>query len=269
LKAIITGAGRGGIGGAISLRLAREARRRGEKAKLVLCGSGRRIEETEALADEVRAEGALVALMCGDLANPSLPGKIIEEALEFCGGLDLVVSNAGLPASAPLAEISLESWETLFAVHTRAAWLLARSAYPALKQSRGCFIATGSVSGTVPHPMNGAYCAAKAALIMLCETLALEWGPDGIRVNVVSPGSVKTPITQPYFTDPEVMSSRQAEIPLGRVAEADEIGAVVSFLAGPGASFITGQNIVVDGGVSRISLDRIRSAGSGPKQATT
>jgi len=235
----------------------------------VLCGSGRRMGESEALADEVRAEGAQVKLVSGDLSDTALPDRIVADALEFCGGLDLVVSNAGLPAPAPLTEISLENWAMLFAVHARAAWLFARAAHPALKQSRGCFIATGSVSGTIPHPMNGAYCAAKAALIMLCETLALEWGADGIRVNVVSPGSVRTPITQPYFTDPDVMSSRQAEIPLGRVAEADEIGAVVSFLAGPGASFITGQNIQVDGGVIRTSLDRIRSAGSGPKQATT
>ncbi len=106
------------------------------------------------------------------------------------------------------------------------------------------------MSGLTPHPGYGAYSAAKAALIMLCRQLAQEWAADGIRVNTVCPGMIRTPLTEAVYQDAETLLKRQALVPLGRIGRAEDVGAAVAFLASAGAGYITGQSLVVDGGIS-------------------
>lgn len=248
-RVLLTGASRDGIGGAVARRLARDG-----TARMVISATGRDPGLKE-LAGELEDLGAAVLAVPGDLADPAFPAVLVSDAAGFCGGLDLVVSNAGRSSHGQLNDVDLAGWDTMLAVHARAAWLLAKAAFPHLAESRGSLIATGSVSGTSPHADHGAYPVAKAALIMLCQTLALEWAPAGVRVNVVSPGPVATGnSTKPYAA---------GVIPLGRAGLPEDIAGAVAFLAGPDASFITGENMLVDGGLTRSVLERIPGHGRG------
>jgi NAD(P)-dependent dehydrogenase (short-subunit alcohol dehydrogenase family) len=243
----VTGASDGGIGGAVCRRLAVTAARRGDPARLAISatGGGPGMEKLAADLENNFSADAVLAVP-GDLSDPQFPGRLVEQAAEFCGGLDLVVSNAGRSRHGQLADTDLADWDAVFALHVRAAWLLAKAAYPFLRESRGSLIATGSVSGTLPHADHEAYPVAKAALIMLCRTLALEWGSAGVRVNVVSPGAVSTQASD---------KTRVAGvIPLGRAGVPDDVASTVAFLAGPDAAYITGQNLLVDGGLAQAGL---------------
>ena len=245
----MTGASRGGIGGGIARRLARDAWARREDASIVLAATGSD-PDLKLLAGDVEDLGASVSVAHGDLADPDVPGVLVQHAAGFCAGLDLVVSNAGRSQHGQLTRASLGDWDDALNLHARAAWLLAKAAYPFLAASRGSFIATGSVTGTLPHAGKGAYPVAKAALIMACQTLALEWAASGVRVNVVSPGLISTQVA------PKPDAGQV--VPLGRGGTPDDVAGVVAFLASPDAGFITGQNVLADGGLLAAGLERVR-----------
>src|SRR5436190_901468 len=133
------------------------------------------------------------------------------------------------------------------AVDTRATWLLAKAAHPALAASRGAIVAVGSMSGSHPHANLGAYGPSKAAVIMLVQVLAQELGADGIRVNAVSPGMVRTGMTAKVYADERITAERNALVPLGRVATPEDIADVIAFLVWPDARFVNGHDLVVDG----------------------
>ncbi len=255
MRALVTGASEG-IGGAVCRKLVADARRRGEEAAILLTVRSLR-PEVAALAAELRAQGARAEIALGDLADPDTPQRLVGQALEVCGGLDCVVSNAGMMGVVPLTALTVEGWDRLFAVNTRATWLLARAAHGALASSQGSVIAVASMSGMEPHAGGGAYSASKAALIMLIRQIAQEWGPQGIRANVVSPGMTRTPLTEAVYADAEVAARRNALVPLGRVAQPEDVAGVVGFLAGPDAAHVTGENIRVDGGFSSSILSHL------------
>ena len=257
MRAMVTGAGYKGIGGAACIRLARDAAARGETARIAVCATGKRKELTT-LLDDIKAAGAQAVLLTGDLCDPEVPARLVSEALEFCGGLDALVSNAGVGKPAPLLDTGISDWDFQMNLHTRAAWLLAKAAHPALKASGGAMVATASMGGTVAYAGNGAYPIAKAALIMLCKMLALEWAKDGIRVNVVSPGPVRSRLTARFYADPAIEASRKSIIPLGRVGEPEDVAGVIAFLLGPDAAFVTGENILVDGGLVASTLNQLK-----------
>ena len=191
------------------------------------------------------------------MATAEAPGRAVGEALNRFGGLDALVSNAGVNRPGPLPQYSVGDWDFLFAVNTRATWLLAKAAHQALKASRGAIVATGSMSGTNAHANLGAYGPSKAAVIMLVQVLAQEFGRDGIRVNAVSPGMVRTGMTAKVYEDAGVSAARDALVPLGRVATPEDIADVVAFLLGPDARYVNGHDLVVDGGVSGNFLGRL------------
>ncbi len=255
-RALVTGASVGGIGSAIAEKLIDSALTRGLEPLLTITAT-RPTDELEAFADSQRDRGAEVQVLTGDLESTVFPVEVAEQAIAFSGGLDTLVSNAGNTRLGRLVDqTTIEEWDSVMNVHTRAAWLLASTAYPALRESRGSFIATTSTSGTSPHPGLGAYSPAKAALIRLVETLALEWGPVGIRANAVAPGPIVTPISQksrPGVSEDELremLAARAEAMPLGVLGEPEDIAEAVAFLASPAAKFITGQNLAVDGGLS-------------------
>lgn len=245
MRAVITGAA-GGIGAAIAHRLAATR----ERPRLLLVDV--RGDGLDATAAEVKNAGAEPVTMRCDLASPEAGDAIIAAAKRAFGGLDALISNAGMVRAGDIATLRLEVYDRVFAVNARATWLLARAAYPLLKESQGCVVATASLASEHPTPNIGSYSPSKAALLMLVKQLAYEWGPDGIRCNCVSPGAVRTPMTEPKYGDPDSASRRQREaiIPLRRVAEPAEIASVVDFLASPAASYVTGANLIVDGGWS-------------------
>lgn len=249
MRAIVTGAARG-IGRAICRRLAQDAAPHGG-ARLVLADQHE--AELHVLAEELRVLGTESIVLAGDLSRPDYPQDLAHAAEAF-GGLDAVASNAGLMRPAPLLDYALADWELTFAVHVRAPWLLAKACHPALKASRGAFVITTSISGTHPTPPGGAYSPSKAAAIMLARQLAVEWGGDGIRVNALSPGMTVTEGTAPAYSQADALHQRQARVPLRRVGQPEDIAAVAAFLMGPDAAYVTGVDLLVDGGLSQMAM---------------
>jgi glucose 1-dehydrogenase len=182
---------------------------------------------------------------------------VVAAAVDRFGGLDGLVSNAGLNRPGPLVSYSVEDWDRIFAVNTRATWLLAQAAHPALKASGGAIVAVGSMSGSNAHAGLAAYGPSKAAVIMLGRVLAQEFGPDGIRVNTVSPGMVVTGMSARSYESAEVAAARDALVPLGRVAQPEDIADVISFLLSADARYVNGHDLVVDGGVAGNFLGRL------------
>ena len=267
MRALVTGASRG-IGGATCMKLARDSLGRGEQAKIVACATGIRADLHELVA-ELKGLGAEAIALTGDLADPEVPARLVDEAQQFCGGLDAVVSNAGYSTAGALAELSLADWERMFATNLRPTWLLAKAAHEPLKASRGALVAVSSFAGVLPRAGGGAYAAAKAALIVLCQQLAQEWGEDGIRVNVVSPGMIHTPLSASIYADP-VMARRRADIvPLRRVGTPDDVAGTIAFLLGPESAYVTGQNIIVDGGFAASILSHIPGVPGATKSTTS
>lgn len=262
LSALVTGA-TGGIGCAIGLALAQLARRDGLELRIAAAGS-REGPPLKAVVEEWNAAGAQAVGLAADLTDPRSCASLVERAREACGGLSLLVSNAGASVRGALADLPVEQWDASFALNVRATWLLAQAARPALAQSRGSIVAIASMSGLHPHPGYGAYSPAKAALIMLCRQLAQEWAADGIRVNAVCPGMIRTPLTEALYQDAEVAAGRAALVPLARIGQGEDVAAAVAYLASTGASYVTGQQLVVDGGVADHMLAMIPGRAAKP-----
>lgn len=242
IRVLVTGASRG-IGRAICLRLASQG------ATVAACASAH-AEELQAVVEEAARLGGRLVPLIGDLADPATPARLVQQAIASLGGLDAVVSNAGVSRPASLVDLELKDWDYLLAVNARAPWLLAKAAYPALLESGGSFVSVASMSGLQPYPGMGAYSPSKAAVLMLVRTLAQEWAGDGIRVNAVSPGLIHTSLTAPVYADPATKAAREALVPMHRIGAPDtDIAGIVAFLIGPDARYISGQNILADGGL--------------------
>ncbi|HTO11175.1 MAG TPA: SDR family oxidoreductase [Candidatus Binatia bacterium] len=263
MRALVTGAG-SGIGRATCLRLARDGRAQGAPAKIaavdVAASPG-----LDGVVKELIALGAEAIALHGDMATVDGPGNVVARAVERFGGLDGLVSNAGVNRPGPLAQYAVADWDFLFAVNTRATWLLAKAAHAALRASRGAIVATGSMSGSNAHANLGAYGPSKAAVIMLVRVLAQEFGRDGIRVNSVSPGMVRTGMTETVYKDAAVAAERDALVPLGRVATPEDMADVIAFLLGHDARYVNGHDLIVDGGVSGNFLGRLPGIGTIPR----
>jgi NAD(P)-dependent dehydrogenase (short-subunit alcohol dehydrogenase family) len=247
MKALVTGASEG-IGGAVCRGLAAQAAASGDTLSITLHTSGRK-GPPQALRDELVAGGAEVQYLGGNLADADFCAELAESALNFSGGMDLFVSNAGGVAPGRFVDTSVESWDQQFALNTRPTFIIGCALHAALVESRGSVVAVASMSGMQAHRGHAAYSPAKAALISLCQNLAQEWAADGIRVNCVSPGMVRTPLTAGLYAHDDVTRQREAMIPLGRIGAPEEIAEVVLFLAGDASRYMTGQNLLVDGGI--------------------
>jgi 3-oxoacyl-[acyl-carrier protein] reductase len=241
--ALVTGATRG-IGRAIATRLAQEG------CAVGLCA--RDVGAVRQAVEDLRALGTSAHGAVADVLDEVALGAAVEEVVGALGGLDLVVANAGGAAGGPrLEEATAADWERTLALNVTHPAVLLRAALPHLRaRGGGAAVLIASISGVKPQPRSQ-YAAAKAAEIHLAHTLARELGPDGIRVNAVSPGSILFPggsWERRRADDPEAFEAWvRAEFPLGRLGTVEEVADVTCFLLSPRASWISGTNVVVDG----------------------
>ena len=208
LHALVTGA-TGGIGRGICLALIEQARKDGAAIHIAAAAS-QSGDRLESLLGELRAAGATASGVTGDITDPAQCAALVAQAQASGGDLTALVCNAGASGPGQLADLPVAQWDTTFNLNTRSAWLLAQAARDSLARTRGSITAIASMSGLTPHPGYGAYSAAKAALIMLCRQLAQEWAADGIRVNTVCPGMIRTPLTEAVYQDAETLLKRRS-----------------------------------------------------------
>ena len=260
MRALVTGVSRG-IGRSICIRLAEDSLKRGEQACIVATATGKS-DDLPHVVEELQGMGAKAMGIPGDLSDPEVPGRLVEEAVAFCGGLDALVNNAGFPIMGTLLDVKLRHWELMFKVNVTSSLLLGRAAHAALKASKGAFVAIGSNAAEIVSPNMTGYSASKAALAMLVKQMAYEWGPDGIRANCISPGLTRSRSTEKSFADAEKLAHRESRLPLRRVAEPEDIAAVVSFMVGPDGRYVTGENLNIDGGVRLVTMDYLIPPGT-------
>ena len=236
-RAVVTGGG-SGIGRAT-------ARRMSDEGAVVAV-----IDIDDAAAHEVATEIGGTAHVA-DVTDPDGLTGAVDAAAAAMGGITVMFNNAGVGGLSPLHDWAPEEWHRLLAVNLTGVYLGFRAAVPHLRASGGgAVVSTASISGTRPAAGEGPYAAAKAGVAALTASAALEYGPD-IRVNSVSPGMIVTALTEPLLQFlPQERSRFERTTPLGRIGQPDDVADVVVFLCSDMARFITGQNIVADGGLT-------------------
>jgi meso-butanediol dehydrogenase / (S,S)-butanediol dehydrogenase / diacetyl reductase len=190
--------------------------------------------------------------VAGDVTRRETNEAAVARALERFGRLDAVVANAGMSLARSIDDTTDEDIDRLVDVNLRAVIYLAQAAHAALARTGGSFVVMASKTGLVAQPDSPLYCATKGAAVQLARALALDWAPEGIRVNAVCPGIVDTPMLEGFFDELPQPDRARREFaiaqPLGRLAQPGECAAAALFLASPRASFITGVALPVDGG---------------------
>jgi len=200
--------------------------------------------------ERLRDRGADACAMQGSVAVSEDVERVFAAFDEEFGRLDILVNNAGISANAPTLELSDEAWDNAIAINLRGPFLCARAAGKRMvAQGGGVILNTASIYGVVAAPNRLAYCASKSALCMMTKALALEWGLAGVRVNAVAPGYVRTTLVERLVAEGKLdLEKIAARTPMGRLAEPEEIADAAVMLCTPGARFITGQIVGVDGG---------------------
>ena len=237
--AFITGASRG-IGRAVARRMASE----GYAVGINYLQSE---EQALALADELRCRGQEALAVQGDVSDRAAITRAIRQVEDAYGPVTLLVSNAGIARQQQFQDITEDFWRRLFAVNVDGAFHTAQAVLPhMLHEKAGCIVIISSIWGQRGASCEVAYSSTKAALIGLTRSLAMELAPSGIRVNCVAPGVIRTDMTETLGE--ETLRELAEQTPLGRLGTPEDIAAAVAFLAGEGASFVTGQVLTSDGG---------------------
>ncbi|SEP37724.1 SDR family NAD(P)-dependent oxidoreductase [Amycolatopsis saalfeldensis] len=236
--AIVTGA-TGGIGGAIAGRFAAAG------ASLVV--HGRREDALDDVVERVRAQGRDAVAVAGNIRDPETAAEIVAAAEQRFGRVDVLVNNAGGNFGARLDELSVNAWNAMLEANLSGAFHLAKAALPTFRRrGGGSVVNIGSASAGHAHPLRGAYAAAKAGLASLTRTMAWEWADANVRVNCLEPGAVATAASR--FAAGEVEARVARFVALNRLGTPDDIASVCLFLCSTGASYLTGQTVIVNGG---------------------
>jgi NAD(P)-dependent dehydrogenase (short-subunit alcohol dehydrogenase family) len=237
--AIVTGAGQG-IGAATARRFAQEG------ASVVL--AARRLNLLEEVVAEIEAAGGTAMACVCDISDEQAVRQLVEATVRAYGKVDIVVNNAVLMVPGMLADHSTRAWHQNFRVSLDGAMFLMREAFAQLQANGGAVVNVSSVCGLAGSPGTAGYSAAKAALIALGRNAGIEWGKQGVRVNTVVPGVFLTPPTEGLMPDEKARAATAKSLPIGRIGDPVECANAILFLASDEASYITGAELVVDGG---------------------
>ncbi|MDQ3723960.1 MAG: glucose 1-dehydrogenase [Actinomycetota bacterium] len=244
-RALVTG-GATGIGRATSLRLARDG------AHVVVNHVGG-AQDADLVVREVRAAGGSALALAADVSHEGQVQELFRAASEAYGGPpDLLVNNAGIESCNQLLEMELADWQQILAVNLTGPFLCSREFARGLVRAgeAGVIVNVSSVHEVIPWPGFSHYCASKGGLKMFAGTIARELAPHHIRVASVAPGPILTPINQELVDDEQERAAVEAQVPLGRMGEPEEVAAAVAWLAGAEASYVTGTTLFVDGGMT-------------------
>ena len=212
-------------------------------------------------AAEPEQVNGMLAVRC-DVADPASVQAMAALVRERFGRCDVLVNNAGITAApVPLEDLSIALWDHIFQVNLRGALLCAQALVPMMfTQQSGSIINVASIAAQVATRV-GAYGSTKAAMRALTHQMAVEWGPRGIRANSVSPGMIRTPLSEPHYRVEGMLESRTSKIPARRIGVPEDIGATVAFLATDAAAYVNGQDLVVDGGFLKAALSNLYQQG--------
>jgi NAD(P)-dependent dehydrogenase (short-subunit alcohol dehydrogenase family) len=241
--AVITGSSRG-IGRAIAETMASLG------AKVVI--SSRKAEACAEVAAEIRSRGGEAAVIPCNISRRPEVEQLVSETIKRWGRIDILVCNAAVnPVYGPLGQLSDEAFDKIMGANVKSILWLCNLVIPGMaERGGGAVVIISSIAGFRGTGVIGAYGISKAADMALARNLAVEWGPKNVRVNCVAPGLVQTEFARALWENPETLMRRNESTPLRRIGQPHEIGPVAAFLASPAASFITGQVIVADGGVT-------------------
>lgn len=244
-RALVTGAATG-IGRATALRLAADG------ASVVVNYIGDPSPADEVVREIARtAAGAAAHAIEADVGVEADVARLYTEAAEALGGaVDLLVNNAGVEAPYPLEEMPLEEWERVLRVNLTGPFLCTRELVRALGDGPASVVMVSSVHEIIPWPRFSHYCASKGGLKLFSQTIARELAPRGIRVALVAPGAILTPINRELIEDPAKRREQEEQIPLGRLGTPEEIAGTIAWLSGPEAEYVVGSTIFVDGGMT-------------------
>lgn len=245
--AVVTGAG-SGIGRGIAESLA------GEGAFVLL--NDIRAEAAEQSKQILTGKGYRGEIAIADIGTKEGAASVVNQALRLGERLDLLVNCAARQIIKPVEDLEVEEWDTVLNTNLKGTFLCSRAAFPFLAQQRGAIVNICSVHAQATVDGFSSYAASKAGIVALTRSMAIEFAPKGVRVNAVSPGTIDTPLVQAYFEscpDPERARAEFLKFhPLGRFGTPLDIAEMVAFLGGPQAGFITGTEIVVDGGMTAL-----------------
>jgi glucose 1-dehydrogenase len=251
-KNVLVTGGSSGIGQAIAVRFA-------EYGANVAINYLRQPEEAAGTEQQVQScvakvqrEGVRDVLVGGDVSNEDDVVRMVREAVDGLGGVDVLVNNAGIQISRPTEELSSDDFDRVLAVNLRGSFMCAREAIRHFldEEKPGSIVNISSVHQLIPKPGYLGYSTSKGGMQNLTRTLALEYAGRGIRVNGVGPGATVTPINRAWIDDPDKRRQVEEHIPMQRAGDADEMAGVTAFLASDDAAYITGQTIFVDGGLT-------------------
>jgi NAD(P)-dependent dehydrogenase (short-subunit alcohol dehydrogenase family) len=242
-KNVLISGGGSGIGHAICLRLAAEG------ADIILIDKD--LQGGQAVEQELKQQNTKALFIRADITSEADVEKVHKEATLFFGTIDVLVNNAGAAFAENYAMTTLENWNQDIALNLTGHYMLTRLFLPDMEaQGKGVITNISSVNGAQSFG-NPAYSAAKAGVISFTQTLAIEYGPKGIRANVVLPGTIETPVWQTRKDSrPEVFELVKGWYPVGRVGRPEDIAAAVAFLSADEASFVNGASLNVDGGLT-------------------
>lgn len=245
--AVITGGARG-IGKAIASRFSSEG------AAILIADKD--VNGAEKAISEINEEGGVANLISADVSNRGDATAIISRAVQLYGGVDILVNNAGIIEFGGLLDCTAEAWDKMLAVDLSGAFYCTQAAAQQmiLQKRGGRLLHVGSTASLFPAPFQAAYSIAKAGLLMLSRVAALEFVEHGITSNLLCPHGAVTDMNRDLLKDPAVMERLERHIPAGRLADVDEIAGAAAFLVSEEAAYITGTELVHDGGSSICSL---------------